>query len=136
MPVVYCLICTVLGRFEVIGYGCATCVGNTAPLPESVVAGIQKGDLVACGVLSGNKNFEGRFCDCVRANYLASPPLVVAYAIAGTVNIDFEKEPLGVNFDGKEIYLRDIWPSREEIHQVEEQKVIPSMFQELRVKIE
>ncbi|XP_043536093.1 iron-responsive element-binding protein 2 [Chiloscyllium plagiosum] len=122
--------------FEVIGYGCATCVGNTAPLPESVVAGIQKGDLVACGVISGNKNFEGRLCDCVRANYLACPPLVVAYAIAGTVNIDFEKEPLGVNFEGKAIYLRDIWPSREEIHQVEEQEVIPSMFRELRVKVE
>ncbi|XP_038640460.1 iron-responsive element-binding protein 2 isoform X1 [Scyliorhinus canicula] len=122
--------------YEVIGYGCATCVGNTAPLPESVVAGIQKGDLVACGVLSGNKNFEGRLCDCVRANYLASPPLVVAYAIAGTVNIDFEKEPLGVNSKGREIYLRDIWPSREEIQQVEEQQVIPSMFKELREKVE
>ncbi|XP_078388654.1 iron-responsive element-binding protein 2 [Cetorhinus maximus] len=122
--------------FEVIGYGCATCVGNTAPLPESVVAGIQQGDLVACGVLSGNKNFEGRLCDCVRANYLASPPLVVAYAIAGTVNIDFEKEPLGLNSDGREIYLHDIWPSREEIQQVEEQQVIPSMFKELREKVE
>ncbi|XP_059802013.1 iron-responsive element-binding protein 2 [Hypanus sabinus] len=122
--------------FEVIGYGCATCVGNTAPLPDSVITGIKQGDLVACGILSGNKNFEGRLCDCVRANYLASPPLVVAYAIAGTVNIDFEKEPLGVNSEGREIYLRDIWPSREEIQQVEEQQVIPSMFRELRDKLE
>uniref|UniRef100_A0A4W3HJL0 Iron-responsive element-binding protein 2 n=1 Tax=Callorhinchus milii TaxID=7868 RepID=A0A4W3HJL0_CALMI len=122
--------------FEVIGYGCATCVGNTAPLPDSVVAGIKKGELVACGVLSGNKNFEGRLCDCVCANYLASPPLVVAYAIAGTINIDFESEPLGVNSKGKEIYLCDIWPSREEIQQVEEQQVIPSMFKELREKME
>uniref|UniRef100_A0AAQ5ZKC5 Cytoplasmic aconitate hydratase n=1 Tax=Amphiprion ocellaris TaxID=80972 RepID=A0AAQ5ZKC5_AMPOC len=113
--------------FEVIGYGCATCVGNTAPLPEAVVDAIKQGDLVACGVLSGNRHFEGRLCDCVRANYLASPPLVVAYAIAGTVGIDFEKEPLGFTSEGKEVYLRDIWPSREEVQQTEEDKVISSI---------
>ncbi|XP_062277410.1 iron-responsive element-binding protein 2 [Scomber scombrus] len=123
--------------FEVIGYGCATCVGNTAaPLPETVVDAIKQGDLVACGVLSGNRHFEGRLCDCVRANYLASPPLVVAYAIAGTVGIDFEKEPLGVTSEGKELYLRDIWPSREEIQQTEEETVITSIFKDLRGRME
>lgn len=122
--------------FEVIGYGCATCVGNTAPLPEAVVDAIKQGDLVACGVLSGNRHFEGRLCDCVRANYLASPPLVVAYAIAGTVGIDFEKEPLGFTSEGKEVYLRDIWPSREEVQQTEEDKVISSMFRDLRGRME
>uniref|UniRef100_A0A452U4H1 Iron-responsive element-binding protein 2 n=1 Tax=Ursus maritimus TaxID=29073 RepID=A0A452U4H1_URSMA len=100
--------------FEVVGYGCSTCVGNTAPLSEAVLNAVKQGDLVTCGVLSGNKNFEGRLCDCVRANYLASPPLVVAYAIAGTVNIDFQTEPLGTDATGKSIYLQDIWPSREE----------------------
>ncbi|XP_028921364.1 iron-responsive element-binding protein 2 [Ornithorhynchus anatinus] len=122
--------------FEVVGYGCSTCVGNTAPLPEAVLNAIKQGDLIACGVLSGNKNFEGRLCDCVRANYLASPPLVVAYAIAGTVNIDFLTEPLGTNSSGKDIYLRDVWPDREELHQVEEMHVISSMFKELKEKIE
>ncbi|XP_074534163.1 iron-responsive element-binding protein 2 isoform X2 [Halichoeres trimaculatus] len=121
--------------FEVIGYGCATCVGNTAPLPEAVVDAIKQGDLVACGVLSGNRHFEGRLCDCVRANYLASPPLVVAYALAGTVGIDFEKEPLGVTSEGKEVYLRDIWPSREEVQQTEEDTVISSIFKDLRGRI-
>ncbi|CAN9498895.1 unnamed protein product [Ophioblennius macclurei] len=122
--------------FEVIGYGCATCVGNTAPLPEAVVDAIQQGDLVACGILSGNRHFEGRLCDCVRANYLASPPLVVAYAIAGTVGIDFETEPLGVTAEGKQVYLRDIWPSREEVQQTEEDTVISSIFKDLRRRME
>ncbi|XP_070687172.1 iron-responsive element-binding protein 2 [Pempheris klunzingeri] len=122
--------------FEVIGYGCATCVGNTAPLPEAVVDAIKQGDLVACGVLSGNRHFEGRLCDCVRANYLASPPLVVAYALAGTVGINFEKEPLGVTSEGKEVYLRDIWPSREEVRQTEEDTVISSIFKDLRGRME
>uniref|UniRef100_G3NWP6 aconitate hydratase n=1 Tax=Gasterosteus aculeatus aculeatus TaxID=481459 RepID=G3NWP6_GASAC len=122
--------------FEVIGYGCATCVGNTAPLPDAVVDAIKQGDLVACGVLSGNRQFEGRLCNCVRANYLASPPLVVAYALAGTVGIDFEKEPLGVTSEGKEVYLRDIWPSREEVQQTEEDTVISSIFKDLRGRME
>ncbi|KFP20104.1 Iron-responsive element-binding protein 2, partial [Egretta garzetta] len=122
--------------FEVVGYGCSTCVGNMAPLPEAIRNAIKEGDIIACGVLSGTKNFEGRLCDCVRANYLASPPLVVAYAIAGTVRIDFETEPLGTGFNGKSIYLRDIWPSRRELHTVEEECVISSMFKELKEKME
>uniref|UniRef100_A0A3B3D2T2 Iron-responsive element-binding protein 2 n=1 Tax=Oryzias melastigma TaxID=30732 RepID=A0A3B3D2T2_ORYME len=122
--------------FQVIGYGCATCVGNTAPLPDAVVDAIKQGDLVTCGLLSGNRHFEGRLCDCVRANYLASPPLVVAYAIAGTVGIDFEKEPLGLSSSGKEVYLSDIWPSREEVQQTEEDTVISSVFKDLRGRME
>ncbi|XP_077453090.1 iron-responsive element-binding protein 2 [Stigmatopora argus] len=122
--------------FEVIGYGCATCVGNTAPLPDSVVDAIKQGELVACSVLSGNRHLDGRPCDCVRANYLASPPLVVAYAIAGTMGIDFEKEPLGVASDGKALYLRDVWPSREEVRRTEEDAVISSVFRELKEREE
>ncbi|GAB5572078.1 cytoplasmic aconitate hydratase [Prionailurus iriomotensis] len=124
------------GRFEIVGYGCSTCVGNTAPLSEAVLNAIKQGDLVTCGVLSGNRHFEGRLCDCVRANYLASPPLVVAYAIAGTVNIDFQTEPLGTDATGRNIYLQDIWPSREEVHQMEEERVILPMFKTLKEKIE
>ncbi|XP_056113809.1 cytoplasmic aconitate hydratase [Rhinichthys klamathensis goyatoka] len=122
--------------FEVVGYGCMTCIGNSGPLPETVVEAITQGDLVAAGVLSGNRNFEGRVHPNTRANYLASPPLVIAYAIAGTVRIDFEKEPLAVNSKGKEIFLRDIWPTREEIQVVERQFVIPAMFKEVYEKIE
>uniref|UniRef100_A0ABI7XFA7 Iron-responsive element-binding protein 2 n=1 Tax=Felis catus TaxID=9685 RepID=A0ABI7XFA7_FELCA len=122
--------------FEIVGYGCSTCVGNTAPLSEAVLNAIKQGDLVTCGVLSGNRHFEGRLCDCVRANYLASPPLVVAYAIAGTVNIDFQTEPLGTDATGRNIYLQDIWPSREEVHQMEEERVILPMFKTLKEKIE
>ncbi|XP_012867402.1 PREDICTED: iron-responsive element-binding protein 2 [Dipodomys ordii] len=122
--------------FEIVGYGCSTCVGNTAPLSEAVLNAVKQGDLVTCGVLSGNKNFEGRLCDCVRANYLASPPLVVAYALAGTMNIDFQTEPLGTDPTGKDVYLRDIWPSREEVQRIEEEHVILSMFKALKGKIE
>uniref|UniRef100_A0A7N6BHW9 Cytoplasmic aconitate hydratase n=1 Tax=Anabas testudineus TaxID=64144 RepID=A0A7N6BHW9_ANATE len=122
--------------FEVVGYGCMTCIGNSGPLPEPVVEAITKGDLVAAGVLSGNRNFEGRVHPNTRANYLASPPLVIAYAIAGTVRIDFEKEPIAINAEGKEIFLRDIWPTREEIQAVERTFVIPSMFKEVYEKIE
>ncbi|XP_033028828.1 cytoplasmic aconitate hydratase [Lacerta agilis] len=122
--------------FDVVGYGCMTCIGNSGPLPEPVVEAITQGDLVAVGVLSGNRNFEGRVHPNTRANYLASPPLVIAYAIAGTVRIDFEKEPLGVNSQGKKIFLRDIWPMRDEIQAVERQYVIPGMFKEVYEKIE
>uniref|UniRef100_A0A8C4E8K5 Cytoplasmic aconitate hydratase n=2 Tax=Dicentrarchus labrax TaxID=13489 RepID=A0A8C4E8K5_DICLA len=122
--------------FEVVGYGCMTCIGNSGPLPEPVVEAITQGDLVAAGVLSGNRNFEGRVHPNTRANYLASPPLVIAYAIAGTVRIDFEKEPIAINSEGKEIFLRDIWPTREEIQAVERTYVIPSMFKEVYEKIE
>ncbi|XP_072543915.1 cytoplasmic aconitate hydratase [Salminus brasiliensis] len=122
--------------FEVVGYGCMTCIGNSGPLPEPVVEAITQGDLVAAGVLSGNRNFEGRVHPNTRSNYLASPPLVIAYAIAGTVRIDFEKEPIAVNAEGKEIFLRDIWPTREEIQAVEREFVIPAMFKEVYEKVE
>nr|KAF6482870.1 aconitase 1 [Rousettus aegyptiacus] len=122
--------------FDVVGYGCMTCIGNSGPLPEPVVEAIIQGDLVAVGVLSGNRNFEGRVHPNTRANYLASPPLVIAYAIAGTIKIDFEKEPLGVNAKGQQVFLKDIWPTREEIQAVERQYVIPGMFKEVYQKIE
>ncbi|XP_051918344.1 cytoplasmic aconitate hydratase [Hippocampus zosterae] len=122
--------------FEVVGYGCMTCIGNSGPLPEPVVEAITQGDLVAAGVLSGNRNFEGRVHPNTRANYLASPPLVIAYAIAGTVKIDFETEPIGISSDGREVFLRDIWPTREEIQREERKFVIPSMFREVYEKIE
>ncbi|KAM6949474.1 cytoplasmic aconitate hydratase [Aplochiton taeniatus] len=122
--------------FEVVGYGCMTCIGNSGPLPEPVVEAITQGDLVAAGILSGNRNFEGRVHPSTRANYLASPPLVIAYAIAGTVRIDFDKEPIAMNSQGKKIFLRDIWPTREEIQAVEREFVIPTMFKEVYEKIE
>ena len=115
--------------FGVVGYGCMTCIGNSGPLPEPVTEAVEKGELVCCGVLSGNRNFEGRIHPVTQANYLASPLFVIAYAIAGRVNIDFEVEPLAVLDDGNEVFLRDIWPSREEIQAVETQFVIPAMFQ-------
>ncbi|XP_050799024.1 cytoplasmic aconitate hydratase [Gopherus flavomarginatus] len=122
--------------FDVVGYGCMTCIGNSGPLPEPVAEAITQGDLIAVGVLSGNRNFEGRIHPNTRANYLASPPLVIAYAIAGTIRIDFEIEPLGVNAEGKEIFLKDLWPTRDEIQAVEHQYVIPGMFKEVYQKIE
>ncbi|KAI1290029.1 Cytoplasmic aconitate hydratase [Halotydeus destructor] len=122
--------------FDIVGYGCMTCIGNSGPLPEPIVDAIEKGDLVACGVLSGNRNFEGRVHPNTRANYLASPLLVVAYALAGTVAIDLETEPLGKDANGQDVFLRDIWPSRAEIEAVEQQHVIPAMFQEVYSKIQ
>ncbi len=101
--------------FYNVGYGCTTCIGNSGPLPEPISRAIQEYDIVAASVLSGNRNFEGRISPDTRANYLASPPLVVAYAIAGTVNIDLSTEPLGIDDDGEDVYLADIWPSQEEI---------------------
>nr|XP_039255789.1 cytoplasmic aconitate hydratase-like [Styela clava] len=121
--------------FDVVGYGCMTCIGNSGPLPEPVEEAIVKGELVCCGVLSGNRNFEGRIHPHTRANYLASPMLVVAYAIAGTVDIDFQTEPIGRNEDGRAVYLRDIWPTRNEIQEVEKQFVLPKMFTEVYGKI-
>ncbi|XP_077598295.1 cytoplasmic aconitate hydratase [Stigmatopora nigra] len=122
--------------FDVVGYGCMTCIGNSGPLPEPVVDAITQGDLVAAGVLSGNRNFEGRVHPNTRANYLASPPLVIAYAIAGTVKIDFESDPIGINSEGQAVFLKDIWPTREEIQREEAKFVIPSMFREVYEKIE
>jgi aconitate hydratase len=101
--------------FDLVGYGCTTCIGNSGPLPEAVDQAIAKGDLIVASVLSGNRNFEGRVHQSVKANWLASPPLVVAYALAGTVKIDFEKDALGNGNDGKPVYLRDIWPSSADI---------------------
>ncbi|MCP4250833.1 MAG: aconitate hydratase AcnA [bacterium] len=101
--------------FHVVGYGCTTCIGNTGPLPEPVSAAIQQGDLVACSVLSGNRNFEGRIHSQVKANYLASPPLVVAYALAGTVDIDLATDPLCHDPEGLPVYLKDIWPGNRQI---------------------
>nr|BAJ85661.1 predicted protein [Hordeum vulgare subsp. vulgare] len=114
--------------FHLVGYGCTTCIGNSGDLDESVSAVITENDVVAAAVLSGNRNFEGRVHPLTRANYLASPPLVVAYALAGTVDIDFEKEPIGVGKDGKEVYFRDIWPTTEEIAEVVQSSVLPDMF--------
>ncbi|MBD3645780.1 aconitate hydratase AcnA [Alcanivorax sp.] len=113
--------------FDLVGYGCTTCIGNSGPLPEEIDKAIAEGDLVVASVLSGNRNFEGRVHQSVRTNWLASPPLVVAYALAGTVKIDLDKDPLGKDKDGKPVYLKDIWPSSEEI-QNELVKINNSMF--------
>src|SRR5258705_12774703 len=102
-------------KFNLVGYGCTTCIGNSGPLPEEVAAGVTKEKLTVAAVLSGNRNFEGRVNPLVKANYLASPPLVVAYAIAGRVDMDLQKDPLGTGKDGQPVYLRDIWPTNEEI---------------------
>ncbi len=104
--------------FHVVGYGCTTCIGNSGPLPEAVSTAIRDGNLSVCSVLSGNRNFEGRVHAEVRMNYLASPPLVVAYAIAGRMDIDLQTEPLGTTSDGKPVYLKDIWPAQREIQDV------------------
>jgi len=116
--------------FHNVGYGCTTCIGNSGPLPETVVKAISEGGLVVSAVLSGNRNFEGRVSPHTKANYLASPPLVVAYAIAGTTDKDLTKEPLGQGADGKPVYLKDIWPTEKEILEVIEQSVKPEMFRE------
>ena len=114
--------------FNLVGYGCTTCIGNSGPLPEPIAEAIEEGDLVAAAVLSGNRNFEGRIHPLVRANYLASPPLVVAYAIAGSMNVDIARDPLGEDGDGKPVYLRDIWPSNHEIAETVVKAVTEPMF--------
>jgi aconitate hydratase len=116
--------------FNIVGYGCTTCIGNSGPLPGEVVKAITGGNLVAVSVLSGNRNFEGRIHPYVRANYLASPPLVVAYALAGTINIDLKNEPLGIDLDGKPVFLRDLWPSNQEVAKVVGQTVFTDIFRE------
>jgi aconitate hydratase len=115
-------------KFNLVGYGCTTCIGNSGPLPEPISKAIHEGDLVAVSVLSGNRNFEGRISPDVRANYLASPPLVVAYALAGRIDIDFASEPLGRDKDGKDVFLKDVWPSPAEVAEVVKQHVKTDMF--------
>ena len=114
--------------FHIVGYGCATCIGNSGPLPQKVAEAVVEGDLVAAAVLSGNRNFEGRISPLVRANYLASPPLVVAYALAGTVDIDLANDPIGHDKDGNPVYLVDIWPTQDEIYATIESSITPDMF--------
>ncbi len=117
-------------HFNVVGYGCTTCIGNSGPLPETISAAIHEGDLVAVSVLSGNRNFEGRVSPDVRANYLASPPLVVAYALAGRIDIDFSSEPLGQSPDGTNVFLKDIWPSTKDISETVQTHVTSKMYRE------
>jgi aconitate hydratase len=115
--------------FNLVGYGCTTCIGNSGPLQEDLSKAIHEGDLVATSVLSGNRNFEGRISPDVRANYLASPPLVVAYAIAGTIDINLATDPIAQTADGKDVYLKDIWPSTQEVAELVEQTVTREAFQ-------
>ncbi|MFC4725863.1 aconitate hydratase AcnA [Glycocaulis abyssi] len=114
--------------FNLVGYGCTTCIGNSGPLPEKISKAMAEGDLVACSVLSGNRNFEGRVNPDVRANYLASPPLVVAYALAGTMNINLTEDPIGYDDNNEPVYLKDIWPTSAEIAEVVRSAVTPDMF--------
>ncbi|RFC65095.1 aconitate hydratase AcnA [Fulvimarina endophytica] len=115
--------------FNLVGYGCTTCIGNSGPLPEPISEAINQNDLVACSVLSGNRNFEGRVNPDVRANYLASPPLVVAYAIAGSLFVDITKDSLGKDKDGNDVYLKDIWPTTQEIAEIVRETVTRDMFE-------
>jgi aconitate hydratase len=116
--------------FYLVGYGCTTCIGNSGPLPKEIHEAIHEGDLTVTSVLSGNRNFEGRIHPDVRANYLASPPLVVAYALAGTMDIDLQKEPLGYDKDNKPVYLKDIWPTTADIQKTIAENLDPAMFSE------
>jgi aconitate hydratase len=115
-------------QFNLVGYGCTTCIGNSGPLPDAVADAVQKEKLVVAAVLSGNRNFEGRINSLVRANYLASPPLVVAYALAGRVDIDLQHDPIGADRSGNNVYLKDIWPSPEEVNAVVKRSVRSEMF--------
>ncbi len=115
-------------QFNLVGYGCTTCIGNSGPLQPEISEAITSGDLSVCAVLSGNRNFEGRIHAEVKMNYLASPPLVVAYALAGSMDKDLFDEPLGEGSDGEPVYLRDIWPSQQEIHDTIERSVLSEMF--------
>ena len=122
--------------FSLVGYGCTTCIGNSGPLPEAVATAITEGKLIAAGVLSGNRNFEGRIHSLVKANYLASPPLVVAYALAGTVDIDLDADPIGQDAQGADVFLRDLWPSQAEILEAIRTAVEPEQFRALYDGIE
>jgi aconitate hydratase len=114
--------------FYTVGYGCTTCIGNSGPLPEAISAAVEEGELVVCSVLSGNRNFEARIHPEVKANYLASPPLVVAYSLAGRMDIDLDEEPLGQDADGADVFLRDIWPTSDEIQETITASVRGEMF--------
>jgi aconitate hydratase len=114
--------------FHTVGYGCTTCIGNSGPLPQAISEGIAQGDLVACAVLSGNRNFEARIHSEVKANYLASPPLVVAYALAGRMDLDLATEPIGVGSDGQDVFLSDLWPSPAEVQETMAQAIGEEMF--------
>jgi aconitate hydratase len=116
--------------FQLVGFGCTTCIGNSGPLPEPVDAAVREADLVVAAVLSGNRNFEGRIHPLVRANYLTSPPLVVAYALAGSLRQDLTREPLGTDRDGRPVYLRDVWPSNQEVIETVRRVVAPEMFRQ------
>ncbi|MFD4194901.1 aconitate hydratase [Amycolatopsis thermoflava] len=114
--------------YHLVGYGCTTCIGNSGPLPEEISAAVQENDLTVVSVLSGNRNFEGRINPDVKMNYLASPPLVIAYALAGTMDFDFEEQPLGQDTDGNDVFLRDIWPSPQEIQETIDSAITQEMF--------
>ena len=115
--------------FHIVGYGCTTCIGNSGPLPAAIGGAVKEADLVAAAVLSGNRNFEGRVNPHTRANYLASPPLVVAYALAGTVDIDFANDPIGEDADGKPVLLKDVWPTQDEVRKEIRSSLRPEMFE-------
>ncbi|MDX6651123.1 MAG: aconitate hydratase [Solirubrobacteraceae bacterium] len=115
-------------RFHLVGYGCTTCIGNSGPLPPEISKAVDEGDLAVVSVLSGNRNFEGRINQDVKMNYLASPPLCVAYALAGTMDIDLYSDPLGVDRNGKDVFLRDLWPTEQEVHELIEEAVQSDMF--------
>jgi aconitate hydratase len=117
-------------KFHLVGFGCTTCIGNSGPLPEEVSAAVSKDNLIVAAVLSGNRNFEGRINAQVKANYLASPPLVVAYALAGSIDVDLVNDPLGKGSDGQPVYLRDIWPTSDEVQQTVKSAVNQGMFEE------
>ena len=119
-------------KFHIVGYGCTTCIGNSGPLPDEVSKAIDEQNLVVASVLSGNRNFEGRINSEVRANYLMSPPLVVAFALAGRIDLDLRKDAIGKDREGKPVYLADIWPSQREVEEtVEEINLVGHVSQEL-----
>jgi aconitate hydratase len=122
-------------RFNLVGYGCTTCIGNSGPLAEPIAQAIEDNGLVAAAVLSGNRNFEGRIHPQIRASFLASPPLVVAFALAGRVDIDFEKEPVGIGGDGQPVFLREIWPSAEEVRDTVGASITPELFSNTYAKV-
>ncbi|MCC6764265.1 MAG: aconitate hydratase AcnA [Deltaproteobacteria bacterium] len=122
-------------KFDLVGYGCTTCIGNSGPLPDAVAAAVKDNDLVVAAVLSGNRNFEGRIHPQVRAAYLASPPLVVAYALAGSVDADLTKEPLGTGKDGKPVFLKDVWPTNAEVREAMARAVTPELFRKTYAEV-